>query len=122
MGIRFTAPETGRYIFKYISGAYSIYPINEAPNGVKTWLTAIRVFKNRDVEWNGVAISDLPDARAADYAYSDNAAEAEVKAMGNTTVLSLQKDDYIILVAVDERTYYSDNPGEVIFEVQYLLE
>lgn len=122
LGIKFTVPQSGRYIFKYISGSYSTYPIDHAPVGVKTWLTAIRIFKNRDVEWKGEAISDLSDARAAEYGYSDTAAEAEAKASGNITTLSLQKDDYIILVAVDGQPYYSDNPGEVVFEVQYLLE
>ncbi len=119
-GTKFTATQTGIYIFKYIGGSYSTYPSSKKPPvGTLTWLTGIRVFKNRAVEWNGIAISDYSDYRAVDYAYYASASEVENIAKGSILTVSLQKGDYLIFVAVDELPYYSDNPGEVKFEVLY---
>lgn len=119
-GIKFTAPQAGTYTFKYVSGSYSTYPAGKTPPaGTLTWLTAIRIFKNRPVEWNGIAISNNSDYRATDYAFYASASEVEDIAKGSILTVSLFKDDYLIFVAVDELPYYSDNPGEVIFEVLY---
>jgi len=118
-GIKFTAPESGQYIFKYSAGAYSTYPLESIPGGTPTWLTAVRIFKNRPVEWNGDAISNSPDISAVDFGYSSSSSEAEAKVQGQEAVVSLMQGDYLILVGVDGRPYYSDNPGEVIFEVLF---
>ena len=119
-GTKFTAPQAGVYTFKYISGSYSTYPASKTPPaGTLTWLTAIRVFKNRLVEWNGIAVSNSSDYRAVDYAYYASASEVESIAKGSVLTVSLLQGDYLIFVAVDELPYYSDNPGEVIFEVLY---
>ena len=119
-GIKFTATQAGVYMFKYIGGAYSTYPSNKTPPaGTLTWLTAVRVFKNRPVEWNGIAISNSSDYRAVDYAYYASANEVENIANGSILTVSLLKGDYLVFVAVDELPYYSDNPGEVNFEVLY---
>jgi|GEM_PF-4762972 outer membrane murein-binding lipoprotein Lpp len=119
-GIRFNVTQTGTYIFKYVSGSYSTYPANKTPPaGVMTWLTAVRVFKNRPVAWNGDAISEQNDYRIVDYAYFPNASEAEAAAQGHSLTVSLLNGDYLILVGVDGKQYYSDNPGEVVLEVLY---
>lgn len=119
-GTKFTATQAGIYSFKYVSGSYSTYPTSKTPPaGVLTWLTAIRVFKNRPVEWNGIAISNYSDYRAVDYAYYASASEVENIAKGSVLTVSLLQGDYLIFVAVDELPYYSDNPGEVVFEVLY---
>ncbi|MCL4271556.1 MAG: hypothetical protein KJZ72_18505 [Anaerolineales bacterium] len=119
-GTKFTATQAGIYTFKYISGSYSTYPASKTPPaGILTWLTAIRVFKNRPVEWNGIAISSSSDYRAVDYAYYASASEVENIAKGSVLSISLLQGDYLIFVAVDELPYYSDNPGEVVFEVLY---
>ncbi len=118
-GVRFPVNQAGLYTFKYVRGAYSVYPVGSIPAGEATWLTAVRVFKNRPIVWEGTAISNFPDYNAADAPYSFNASEAEAKVRGQTTPISLLQGDYLILAAVDGRPYYSDNPGEVIFEVFY---
>jgi len=71
------------------------------------------------VEWNGAAISNSPDISAVDFGYSSSSSEAEAKVQGQEAVVSLMQGDYLILVGVDGRPYYSDNPGEVIFEVLF---
>lgn len=119
-GTKFTATQAGIYTFKYISGAYSTYPASKTPPaGTLTWLTAVRVFKNRPVEWNGIAISNSSDYRAVDYAYYATASEVENIAKGSILMVSLLQGDYLVFAAVDELPYYSDNPGEVVFEVLY---
>ncbi len=119
-GIKFSATQAGIYSFKYVSGSYSTYPASKTPPaGTLTWLTAIRVFKNREVDWNGIAISNNSDYRAADFAYYSSASEVENIAQGSILTVALKKGEFLIFVAVDELPYYSDNPGEVIFEVLY---
>jgi hypothetical protein len=121
-GIKFDVPAAGRYYFKYLSGSYSVYPENNIPEGTKTWLTAVRIFKNREIEWNDVEISDSPDLSASDFGYYSTLGEAEARAQGSTATISLKEGDYLILVAVDGRPYYSDNPGQVVYEVLYTPE
>lgn len=119
-GTRFNVTQTGTYTFRYISGSYSTYPSNKTPPaGVKTWLTAIRVFKNRPIAWNGDAISEQSDYRIADYGYFSSASEAESAAQGHSLTVSLLNGDYLILVGVDGKQYYSDNLGEIVLEVLY---
>ncbi|MBI3175128.1 MAG: hypothetical protein HYZ25_15485 [Chloroflexi bacterium] len=119
-GIRFTATQAGTYSFKYISGSYSTYPENKKPPvGTLTWLTSIRVFKNRPIAWNGIAISDDPDYSVVDFSYYSSPSEVENLAKGSVLTVSLLQGDYLIFVAVDELPHYSDNPGAVVFEVLY---
>lgn len=119
-GIRFNVTQTGIYVFKYVSGSYSTYSANQKPPaGVLTWLTAVRVFKNRPIAWNGEAISEQNDYRIVDFAYFPSAGEAEAAAKGHSLTASLLNGDYLILVTVDGLQYYSDNPGEVTLEVLY---
>ena len=118
-GLKFTATEAGTYTFEYVEGAYSTYPKGSNPPGVKTWLTAYRVFLNRPPEWNGIAISNHPDYSFADYNFQSSASEAESKAQGFSLSVRLLKGDYLIFVPVDEKPYYSDNPGEVIVDVYF---
>lgn len=119
-GTRFNVTQTGIYTFKYIRGSYSTYSVfQQPPTGTLTWLTAVRVFKNRPIAWNGNAISEQNDYRIVDFAYFATADEAEAAAKGHSLTVSLLNGDYLIMVAVDGLPYYSDNPGEVILEVFY---
>jgi len=119
-GIKFNVTQAGIYTFKYVSGSYSTYSANQnPPAGVKTWLTAIRVFKNRPIAWNGEAISEQNDYRIVDFSSFSTKSEAEEAAKGNSLTVSLLNGDYLILVGVDGLPYYSDNPGEVVLEVLY---
>jgi len=122
LGVKFASTASGFYTFRYVSGSYSTYPAGNTPSDIKSWLTAIRIFKNRDVEWNGIAISDFPDVNLSDFNFNFTAAEAEAKAKGSSTTIQLQEGDYLILVGVDGKPDYSDNPGEVVLEVLYVPE
>jgi hypothetical protein len=123
VGTKFTADQAGVYIFKYVSGSYSTYPESKTPPaGTLTWLTAIRMFKNRPIEWNGEAISEQNDYRIVDFGFFSSAAESEEKANGGSLTVTLLKGDYLLLAPVDEQSHYSDNPGEVIFDVLYTDE
>ena len=121
-GTLFTASRTGRYVFKYVSGAYSTYPLNRTPpEGVLTWLADIRGFLNRPVEWNGRAISENTDFRIVSLGYSTTADEAQAKATKYSVPvsISLAQGDRLLLVAVDHKEAYNDNPGEVVLEVLF---
>ncbi len=103
-GIKFTATQPGLYIFRYLRGSYSTYPSDRIPSGEATSLTAVRVFWNRQVTWDGVAIG-ASDFNVADATYSSNSSEAESKVQGQGLTISLLQGDYLILVAVDRRPY-----------------
>lgn len=119
-GKRFNVTQTGVYTFKYIRGSYSTNSgYQPLPAGVLTWLTAVRVFKNRPIIWNGEEMSGQNDYRIVDFAYFATADEAEAVAKGHSLTVSLLNGDYLILVAVDGLPNYSDNQGEVILEVFY---
>lgn len=118
-GYRFNVTVSGIYYFRYVSGSYSTYPIDRIPTGTPTWLTSLRVFRNRPSEWNGIAISDFPDINAFDTDYSFSSNQAESKVVGQIVIVTLSAGEYLIFVAVDEKPYYSDNPGEIVIEVLF---
>jgi hypothetical protein len=85
-----------------------------------TWLTAVRVFKNRPILWDSESMNGETDYRIADFGYFATDTEAEVTAeKALPLTISLLAGDYLILVAVDNLSDYFDNPGEVILEVFY---
>ena len=118
-GSKFEVEQAGLYTFVYKGGAYSTYPVSSIPSGASTWLTAVRVFHNRPTEWDGIAISNSPDINAVDFLYSSSAEDAVNKANGSSFTITLLKGDYLIMVAVDGKPYYSDNPGRIEFDVYF---
>lgn len=120
-GYLFEAQASGRYVFRYISGAYSVYPLNVVPQGVDPWLADIRVFKNRPVAWNDEDISESSDFRLVNVGYNSSAEGAEEMATRFSTpvTISLAQGDALRLVGVDKKSSYNDNPGEVTFEVLF---
>lgn len=118
-GVKFTATQPGLYTFKYVNGAYSIYPKSQITSGQKTWLTAFRVFLNRSAEWNGTAITNYPDYNFADFLYFGSSNDAENTAQGYDLTVGLLKGDYLLFVPVDGKPYYSDNPGEVTVDILF---
>ncbi len=121
-GMLFTASRSGQYIFKYVNGAYSTYPLNRIPEGLATWLADVRVFKNRSVEWIGNDISEHPEYRIINlgYSFSADEAEAQAKEYSVPVSISLAQGDTLILVAIDKKDAYNDNPGEVVLEVLFV--
>ncbi len=120
-GIQIRIDQSGYYMFRYVSGAYSTYPLNQSPSGTKTWLTAVLIFKGPRALWEGESVKgDSSFARVADTAYWSSAQEAENASRGMITRASLNKGDVLTLIAVDGQSYYSDNPGEVTLELLIL--
>lgn len=66
-----------------------------------------------------MAMSDS-DAYVSDFGYSSSSSKAELKAQRSETLIALQEGDYLLLVAVDNKPNYADNPGEVFLEVWYM--
>jgi hypothetical protein len=120
-GTKFISTHAGVYSFKYLRGSYSPHShYQEPPSGVLTWLTAVRVFKNRPIVWNEESMTGETDYRIADFGYFATDIEAEATAENALPLtIPLLAGDYLILVAVDNLSDYFDNPGEVILEVFY---
>ena len=119
-GTKFTATQPGLYIFRYVSGAYSVYPESQTVAGQKTWLTSFRVFLNKPADWNGTAITNYPDYNFADFNYFGSSNSAESAAQGYSLTVNLLKGDYLLFVPVDGKPYYSDNPGEVTVDILFM--
>lgn len=122
-GYTFRAQVPGQYVFRYISGAYSVYPPNSdsIPEDFDPWLSDIRAFKNRPIQWNGEDISETSDFRIINLGYNATAegAEQDAREFSAPVTISLAQGDVLHLVGVDKRSSYNDNPGEVVLEVLF---
>jgi hypothetical protein len=120
-GVQIEIPETGIYRFSYRSGAYSTYAIGNSPEGAKTWLTAVFIYRGNQALWDGRRIKDESlFLRLADMKYWDSAESAENAAKGQYVEAQLAKGDVLTLIAVDHFDAYADNPGQVIIEWFYV--
>jgi len=122
-GVQIQIPRSGIYRFTYRSGSYSTYAVGRAPENVKTWLTAVFIYKGDRALWKGNIIDDTNlFLRLADMSYFTTSDEAEKAAQGQYVEAQLNQGDVITLIAVDGRDAYADNPGQVLIEwffVQY---
>lgn len=122
-GVQIQIPETGIYRFAYRSGAYSTYAIGNAPPDIKTWLTAVFIYRGPQALWDGRRIRDESlFLRLADMKYWASAEEAENAAQGQYVEAQLTQGDVLTLIAVDHFDAYADNPGYVVvewFRVEY---
>lgn len=120
-GIQLRAQESGTYVFRYVSGSYSTYPTERIDEGMKTWLTAVVVFKGERAEWDGMNVKD--DAaflRVADTGrYWESAEKAENSAREMRAQARLDRGEVLTLIAVDKQAYYFDNPGQVVLELLF---
>ncbi|MDQ5826041.1 MAG: hypothetical protein M3441_17740 [Chloroflexota bacterium] len=118
-GTEYNVERSGRYLFRYVSGAYS----TNAPDVKDTWLTAVLIFKNNGVEWDGERIRDEVALKFADHQYHPSQEEAQNAAETNVESDILEVDyssgDRLTFVAVDSHSYYTDNPGEVLVEIYF---
>lgn len=123
-GVQFTLPNmAGLYRFKYVSGAYSIYAIGAEPPGVKTWLTSVFIFRGDQVPYDDEILRKSQAVLAlADIPYSATKEDAVQKASQDHDGLKVRfsAGEVISLVGVDHRSYFSENPGEVIVNVTYV--
>lgn len=126
-GTQYEIEQTGLYIFHYVGGSYSTYPENEQPAGIDTWLTVIRVYQGEFPIWknnNPEALSDQTFFRIAETrSYWPSAETAQTRAQTAQDVrVNLNQGDILTFVAVDEQSWYFDNPGEVTIEIMFVPE
>jgi hypothetical protein len=118
-GIEYDVRESGRYLFRYVSGAYS----TNDPNRKETWLTTILIYRNTGVQWaeDGRIKDELAFLKLAEHYYFPSQEEAATiataNAMGDTLEADLTSGDRLALVAVDGHSYYTDNLGEIVIDV-----
>ena len=118
-GVSFTAQASGNYQITIASGAYSTYPCDQQPSGVKSWLTVVRLYKNKPIQW-GVGDTGLLTPTNFDGSVGSAyfATEAEAAASQSPPFpISLQGGDKLIFVPVDEEGHYSDNCGQVVVRI-----
>lgn len=118
-GITYRINQTGNYIFRYMEGSYRKYALDKILEGEATWSTAMCIFKNRPVEWDGKMVSETADYRMFVESLFDSKLEAESATAGNELSLWLVEGDELTFVALDHKDYYYDNPGEIVVEVSY---
>ncbi|MGC8799888.1 MAG: hypothetical protein ACP5UR_06550 [Chloroflexus sp.] len=76
-GVQIQIPRSGIYRFTYRNGAYSTYPVGRAPENMKTWLTAVFIYKGDRALWKGNIIDDTAlFLRLADMNYFSTSDEA----------------------------------------------
>lgn len=119
-GTKFTATQPGFYVFNYVSGSYSVLPVDEIPPGMDTWRTTFYVFLNRPAEWQTNTLTYYPEYVFGRIHYTSSDAEAEKAAQGQTLTVNLKKGDYLLFVPHDQKPEYSDNPGEVLINVLFV--
>ena len=121
-GISFPVTRAGTYIFRYVGGAYSTYPPDRIPSGLQTWLADVRVFKNRPVQFDDDKINEYSDYRLVNLGYGNSTEEVQNRALQNAVPVQIQlvEGDELHIVAVDARSAYNDNPGQVEFEVLFI--
>ena len=116
-GVQLQIPQSGIYRFAYRSGAYATYAVGNEPAGLKTWLTAVFIYKGDRALWNGTTIDDTNLLlRLADMKYFSSSDEAEKAAQGQYLEVPLNQGDVLTLIAVDALDAYPDNPGKVFVE------
>lgn len=120
-GVAFQAPIAGVVSFNYESGAYSVYPLGEEPEGVETWLTSVFVYRGDRAAWVGETISDgAAVLRLFGGQYSPTADEAATAATGRSSDLAVEQGEIFTLIAVDHQNAYSDNVGAVELRIEVI--
>jgi hypothetical protein len=124
-GVSLSVPYTGTYKFTITGGSYSVGPVPNFP-----WTSAIYVYKNEPIQWgqhyflppaNETVPGPISPTFYLGYEdYQSTAAEAENEALGFTRTATLNKNDALIFVAVDDQRAYSDDPGQMNISVSYI--
>ena len=130
-GVEFTAPQTGRYFFRFNSGGYCTHGTNP---GFPTCLPTVWLFQSgidlweddgRTLNQNNASriIAPVSDCGAGRGAYCNTIAEAEAQGRNSGEVrMNLEGGSTWVLIGVDHREAYLDNPGTVFIDVFYQPE
>lgn len=130
-GTEFTAPQTGRYSLKFNSGGYCTHGANP---GFPTCLPTIWIFERgadlweddgRTLNQNNASriIAPVSDCGAGRGAYCNTIDDAELQGLNSSEVrMNLVAGSVWILIGVDHREAYLDNPGTVFIDLFYQPE
>jgi hypothetical protein len=129
-GIRFEAPDDGRYRVDFVEGAYDSWPPGDPSKSL--WRTIIQVYANRPIEWGFRPNDDFEEPVNPDdfigwwedeaISSPDEAAQLAENRKPRSKVFDLQEGDYLLLVPIDQNDAYtySANQGEVTVEIWVL--
>jgi hypothetical protein len=114
-GVKFQAPVTGYYTFRYSDSAFAA-----ATSTLYTTFTVC--FKGEEPIWN---VNGLDESKAIFYfvptqTYSTEA-QAIAEAIGVSKKVRLQQGDWITCLVGDGKSDYYDNKGTVIWDIYYSL-
>jgi hypothetical protein len=129
-GIRFEAPDDGRYRVDFVEGAYDSWPpFNSAKS---LWRTRIQIYVNRPIEWGFRPNVDVeepvnPDGSVGCWEDEGVSSQEEAEQIAKircprSQVFDLQEGDYLLLVPVDENDAYTygANQGDVTVDIWLL--
>jgi copper(I)-binding protein len=117
-GTTYIASSTGTYRFTITGGAY----YNGNPNG--GWEAKVMIYKNRPVDWSGPNSTNtnwdylvgFPGDRNPDEKLTRE--QAEPLGIGQHIDITLNKDQYLILMVFDSKGSFGDNQGGMNVQVQ----
>lgn len=127
-GTEFTASSTGTYRFTIIGGASEVCPPEAQPDYPEWWgwKTEILIYKNRPIDWSGGPHApEHPNPANWDFSVGDSSLQptyeqAEEIGKGMFVDISLQENEYVILVVNDSKGYFWDNSGGVYFSISFI--
>lgn len=121
-GIRFAAPQTGRYELRYVGGAYSTYADGRQPRDQATWLASVCFFAG-DPVWNGqtLRVDEAYLLIGWGGQYFTTRAAAEQAAAGQSFQTEMTAGSTFTLLTVDSQNSYRDNGGaDVKIEIWFV--
>lgn len=129
-GEKFVAPQTGRYRITLIGGAYTAWSEEHERNWKESgignkfegWKTKVSIYINKAGEFGietefGRSASN-ENTTIGSWIFKPTYSEAEAAGRGSNIVLSLNQNDYIILIVPD--SYYLDNRGTIKIRIDII--
>ncbi len=110
LGTKYIAGTTGVYKFEINRGAYKA-----GPNAF--YKTSIVVYTNRNIMWGGGGGGPISFDYQLGNGEETSYEKAEKKGKGQFITVNMQKDDFIIFVAIDGKGGFGDNEGRVYLSV-----
>lgn len=122
-GAQVRVRRSGRYTFRYVSGAYSTY--QRSPASTATWSTTVFAFLSGDPKWEGkrqLLRTESALLQVGSGARWGSPEEAERAGRGASARADLNAGDLLTFVVVDQQSRYFDNRGEVVLEILFQAE
>ncbi len=119
-GARFSAQASGTYRFTVKSGAVRHCGTGHGSD-CETWTTDLAIYKNKEIEWTASSATCFAPTGKS-YALGNSrrfsvATEAEKNVSGTFLDVSLERGDYVVILATDCKGAYRDNEGEIVISI-----